>query len=251
LGPMVYGTAYWPLSKADDFEKMGLDDSKALTESDRERLFDMYNKTNDVSGWHLICISPVTICKSMLARDKESLNEVSHNSAISLIRTALEKGVDVAEVYVDTVGPPEKYQAKLQALFPHIKMTVSKKADSLFKVVSAASICAKVARDRAVKEWNWREGQSYQKIGSGYPGDAVSIKFLHSSMDPIFGFPSIARFSWSTSYDYLDKHAVKMTWCLESGKKARGAMDVFVKKDPTPKEDSFFTSRGIQHVATL
>jgi len=42
------------------------------------------------------------------------------------------------------VGDPEKYQIKLTEKFPGIKFVVAKKADSLYPVVSGASIVAKV-----------------------------------------------------------------------------------------------------------
>ena len=48
------------------------------------------------------------------------------------------------KVYVDTVGDADKYRVKLTEIFPGIKFVVAKKADSLFPVVSGASIVAKV-----------------------------------------------------------------------------------------------------------
>ena len=45
---------------------------------------------------------------------------------------------------MDTVGDPEKYRTKLSERFPSIKFVVAKKADSLYPVVSGASIVAKV-----------------------------------------------------------------------------------------------------------
>jgi ribonuclease H2 subunit A len=42
------------------------------------------------------------------------------------------------------VGDPEKYRIKLTEKFPGIKFVVAKKADSLYPVVSGASIVAKV-----------------------------------------------------------------------------------------------------------
>ena len=108
-------------------------------------------------------------------------------ATIDLVKKALEKEVQVAEIYVDTVGPPEKYQAKLQDIFPAQNVTVAKKADSLYPCVSAASICAKVARDKCLKEWRFAEKGLSKELttdwGSGYPGDAVTKKFLRDNFD--------------------------------------------------------------------
>lgn len=81
------------------------------------------------------------------ARSKYNLNAESHDTCMLLIQLLLDKGVNIKNVYVDTVGPPDKYQEKLQRRFAHLNITVSKKADSLYPIVSAASIAAKVCID--------------------------------------------------------------------------------------------------------
>ena len=57
----------------------------------------------------------------------------------------IDNGINLRYLYVDTVGDPERYRQKLEDLFPSLIVTVEKKADSKFPVVSAASICAKVS----------------------------------------------------------------------------------------------------------
>lgn len=48
--------------------------------------------------------------KIIFSRQKYSLNEISHDSAIALIKLLQKNDVNVSEVYIDTVGPPEKYE---------------------------------------------------------------------------------------------------------------------------------------------
>ena len=213
---MVYGIAFCPVSKQSLLKTLGCADSKQLTEPQRDEIFIKSNQeeySTESVGWAIDIISPNEISTSMLRRVKRSLNEVSMESAISLIKKAIELEVNVAEIYVDTVGPPEKYQAKLKAIFPGIKIVVAKKADSTYPIVSLASICAKVSRDHALKVWEFREGIEVPEdgFGSGYPGDPVTKRFLHAC-EPVFGFPRIVRFSWSTAENALSGSALAVTF---------------------------------------
>jgi ribonuclease H2 subunit A len=210
LGPMVYGISFCPISKKSILKDLGCADSKQLTEQERDEIFVNTNQKEESIasiGWAVDVISPNEISTSMLRRTKRSLNEVSMDSAINLIKKAIELEVNVTEVYVDTVGPPEKYEAKLQVIFPSIKIKVSKKADSIYPIVSLASICAKVSRDHALKVWTFREGIEVPSdgFGSGYPGDPVTKRFL-KNFEPLFGYPRIVRFSWSTASNALDEN---------------------------------------------
>ncbi|KAH8266512.1 hypothetical protein KR044_010654, partial [Drosophila immigrans] len=215
LGPMVYGISYCPLDSKKALVELGCADSKQLTEEKRDLIFNELNTleyANSCIGWAVEIISPNVISTSMYRRTKCSLNEVSMDSAMGLIQHAIDAGVNIAEVYVDTVGPPEKYQEKLLKRFPNFKITVAKKADSTYPIVSAASICAKVTRDHALKVWQFPEGLVIKDnaFGSGYPGDPVTKRFLSEHIDLVFGFPRLVRFSWSTAENALADKAYDM-----------------------------------------
>ncbi|XP_021361251.1 ribonuclease H2 subunit A-like [Mizuhopecten yessoensis] len=216
LGPMVYGICYSPVSMKEKFGEMGFADSKTLTEEQREKIFERMDKETDtLLGWVVEILSPTYISNSMLSRTKYNLNALSHDCAIRLIQNALDKGVHVTEVYVDTVGDPVKYQTKLKLLFPEIDITVAKKADSLYPIVGAASICAKVCRDKAVKSWVFSEGITMAEdtsYGSGYPGDPNTKKFMNDKLDKVFGYPQFVRFGWSTASQLIEKQGYPAEW---------------------------------------
>lgn len=260
LGPMVYGIAFCPISQQGLLKDLGCADSKQLTEEQRDKIFVNANQEETSKsnvGWAVDLISPSEISTSMFRRAKRSLNEVSMESAIALIKKAIEMEVEVAEIYVDTVGPPEKYEAKLQAIFPKIKCTVAKKADSTYPIVSLASICAKVSRDHALKVWKFREGNEVPEdgFGSGYPGDPVTKRFLHN-VDPVFGFPRIVRFSWSTATNALEGSAFPVEFEDEDERKekvslASKKLTSFFKSDvPTKKfaRHQFWKDRCLEDV---
>ncbi|XP_076469626.1 ribonuclease H2 subunit A-like [Babylonia areolata] len=261
LGPMVYGICFSPVAEKEKFGEMGFADSKTLTEEQREEIFSKICDNNDLVGWMVHVLSPASISQSMLRRAKYNLNALSHDTAIGLVKTALDRGVNVTEVYVDTVGDPGKYQEKLKNIFPSIDITVAKKADALFPIVSAASICAKVARDRVVKNWKFAEGIDVEdnSYGSGYPGDPATKKFLSENIDPVFGFPDLVRFSWSTAAQILERQAAEVEWEddeEDDGSKDTGSASLlqFFKKsgdDAKKERHRFFTDRALEPLTTL
>uniref|UniRef100_A0A0N5AKI0 Ribonuclease n=1 Tax=Syphacia muris TaxID=451379 RepID=A0A0N5AKI0_9BILA len=218
LGPMVYACAVSPLDKMDELKCLGIKDSKLLSEVKREDIFNLMKNsesTKEIVNYACRVLSARMISAAMLRRCKYSLNDLSHESAIALIQTALNCNINVKEIYVDTVGPKATYQEKLQKHFPEIFITVTEKADAIYPIVGAASIAAKVTRDTILKNWDFEEKSILVPeggYGSGYPGDPSTKKFLISSADPVFGYSSLIRFSWRPVESALDKLAADCHW---------------------------------------
>lgn len=118
-------------------------------------------------------------------------------------------------MYVDTVGPPEKYQARLSQRFPLIQFTVKSKADALYPVVSAASLLAKVTRDYELAMWPHRNPHLVRAgdadVGTGYPSDPVTKAWLERNINVANGLPaSLVRHSWATVGNLYAKFGI--TW---------------------------------------
>ncbi|KAF9532626.1 ribonuclease H2 subunit A [Crepidotus variabilis] len=221
LGPLVYGVAFCPESYKEELEELGFADSKALNATTRSTLLDTLRSDPKNLGWSVRVVAPQAISSGMLRRPPTNLNRQSEEATVLLIREILAKGIKLSEVYVDALGTTSTYERYLSGLFPGIQFTVTPKADSKYKIVGAASIGAKVTRDFCVEGWHFEESNGVEgktwstALGSGYPSDPNTQAWLKASLDPVFGFPRIVRFSWSTVKNLLDKSAHVVKWYVK------------------------------------
>lgn len=82
----------------------------------------------------------------------------------------------------------------------NLKIKAEFKADENHPIVSASSIIAKSHREVHINELSERFGE----IGSGYPSDQTTRKFLENYVSNYGELPPCARRSWSTSTDILE-----------------------------------------------
>lgn len=163
-------------------------------------------------------------------------------------------GVNLQEVYVDTVGDADNYKKRLSQQFPGLQFTVCPKADALFPIVSAASIVAKVTRDKSMEAYK-EDGTAY---GSGYPGDPDTKAYMESNIEPTFGYPDLVRFSWSTAAQLLEKNACAVEWEAEvegdttqqslASMMGGGSVDKSIQ--PLKNRHSYFRARKLQKVVS-
>lgn len=227
LGPMVYSAAYCPKSSTADLNALGADDSKQLSKEQRDNLRKKIDEAPFLQTTTYV-LTADELSKKMLRKKKYNLNLISHDTALNLVQSALDEGVNITEIYVDTVGNPDQYADKFRNRFPQLsKVVVAKKADATYRIVGAASIVAKTTRDSHIREWVFPEEErsamygpndanscvEFARVrGTGYPSDPATKKWMEQSWDNVFGYPTFVRFSWGTSRVILEKNAVEVDW---------------------------------------
>jgi ribonuclease HII len=190
LGPMVIAAV--GISSEDILEGIRVRDSKLLCAKERERLYKIIKKKCQVATVRLDAQQIDIIRRDM------TLNEAVARSHAKVI---VKLSPDIAYLDACDVNTFRYAEMVKNHLVLPCEIISEHHADEKFPVVSAASIIAKVTRDRAIATL----AKKYGTIGSGYPSDPVTIHFLNSYINEHNVPPPIARKSWKTVSAILSK----------------------------------------------
>lgn len=187
MGPLVVGAVY--IEDESVLRDIGVKDSKKLSPKNREILFDKIVELAD--GYSIVTMDAEEIDAQ---RARISLNAIEMN----MFETAVSK-MPVIRVYADCPDVNEnKFGSALSVRLNNTAVTAKHKADDTYPVVSAASIIAKVTRDRIMADISEEFGV---KIGSGYPSDPSTIAFIEKWIKENGCTPRHTRNSWETVRD--------------------------------------------------
>ncbi|QSG12322.1 Ribonuclease HII [Halapricum desulfuricans] len=132
--------------------------------------------------------------------DMNTLTVEAHARALSKLLAGRDTGTEVSG-FVDAgdtnaVRFGQRLRERLDA---DVDLRAEHEADATYRIVGAASVIAKVARDAHVRALSAKYGD----VGSGYPSDPATRTFLDDYVETYGELPACARESWQTSKDAL------------------------------------------------
>ena len=184
IGPLVVAGVVIPHEKCGELGELGVRDSKRLSRSRRALLAPQIERL--AQRVIVLEIGPGDL--------EENLTEVELRAMAQIIRESRAK-----RVYLDLPVGPTAHKGFLEALCSAtaqkpFELIAENKADARYPIVSAASIIAKVVRDRAIEKLR----QQYGDFGWGYPSELKTRAFLKEYYERTGRFPDCVRRKWRT-----------------------------------------------------
>lgn len=202
IGPMVMA-ACW-VEDEELVKATGAKDSKQLTPEQRAAIFEKLTdlKQQKKIDFEITILTPQEI-DAAVEGASDNLNKLELRTSAVLINAALRRA-NISRVLIDcpTVST-QKYAAAVKMLVDEekrdaIEIIAENKADEHYPIVGAASILAKVTRDREIEKLKEKFKTNF---GSGYPADPLTQQFLRKNYAKK-EFAGIFRKSWA-SYKVL------------------------------------------------
>jgi ribonuclease HII len=182
LGPLVIAGVSVERTKIKYLSEIGVKDSKQLSSKTRETLYKKIIAI--VDDYYVTRISPKTIDESV---HKKQLNHLEAKYMAKVIRR-----LRPDSSYVDSCDVnPSRFGREISKLANSGRIYSRHHADIKFTIVSAASIIAKVNRDRAIKKLR----KKYD-LGSGYPSDSKTMQLIKCWILDHHRTPEFVRKSW-------------------------------------------------------
>ena len=198
IGPLVIGGVLMKRKKLKFLDRIGVKDSKRLSPNKRTVIS---RKIKKITEFKTKIITAEEI--DNLRNSGVNLNKIETNAMTEIIQ---EFNPDVC--CIDCIDVNEqRFHNKIQHITHKMKVITEHKADDTYNIVSAASIIAKVQRDKELAIIK----KEYGMIGSGYPSDKYTINFLKSLNGE---YPPIVRQTWNTVKNIEEKTIEKDWLCV-------------------------------------
>ncbi|MEM1550309.1 MAG: ribonuclease HII [Candidatus Bathyarchaeia archaeon] len=195
IGPLVIAGILVDEIGLQELIQLGVKDSKALSPRRREDLAAQILRV--VKRYDVVKVQPWEI--DSVVEGGRKLNRLNRLEAHVMARVICQLKPDV--VYVDASDVlPERFKHYILEEVPFkVEIISEHKADKTYPVVSAASIIAKVERDKEIEMLK----RKYGDFGSGYPTDPRTISFLIRWAEKHNSYPDFVRKSWKTAKEIL------------------------------------------------
>jgi ribonuclease HII len=214
LGPLVIAGVTVRKEDEAKLREMGCKDSKVLKPKRREELAAKIEKV--AVNIIVLRVQPCTIDDYRASGQNLDMIEAMKMAQIITMND------DPGTVYVDALSSnPKGFEKKIVGYMKGKKadMVVKNYMDESVVVVSAASIMAKVERDRAIENLKKSAGVDF---GVGYPHDKRTTDFIESFVKEKKELPSFVRKSWMTTQNIIEKNWQKKVGEFFSAKKKQG-----------------------------
>lgn len=201
IGPLVVAGV---LVKEEDMPKLvelKVKDSKLLSPQRREKLAVEIRRIAE--KYSVVKLSPMEIDKVVMSGRK--LHKLNRLEAQAMAKVIEMLKPDVAYVDASDVLEERFKQHILEALSIKAQIISEHKADRKYPIVSAASIMAKVERDKEIAEI----AKKYGEVGCGYPSDPKTMGFLQKCLEEVGEYPEFVRKSWKPAKRTKSENALR------------------------------------------
>ncbi|MGC8993187.1 MAG: ribonuclease HII [Candidatus Aenigmatarchaeota archaeon] len=230
IGPMVLAGVSIDTKDTKRLKAIGVKDSKDLSSKRREELA----KEIESIAKNIVVIK-VPACKISSFKMKGiNLDRIEAMKIADIISM-----IDAKKVYVDSIEQnSEKFEEMIKEYLPNsdkYKLIVKNYLDESIPVVSAASIIAKVERDKEIEEIKKKVNEDF---GVGYSHDEKTRKFIEKILMNEEKPPDYLRIHWETVEDIarklLEENKKVKKWVFElvlkEGSWQKKLKDFFIKR---------------------